>query len=147
MVLVLKLGRHIYPMSLAWSYRDLGTCRCMFRISCSLLCDEWIIWSPYLRFWLETQLILSLSADLTFNNEIIFFCDPYEPDRSRTTSKTLLTDMENDATKDCPCCSFLCMSMKGERGTSKGRVPALQHEALALEYSSVLYKGKQWHSK
>lgn len=103
-------------MSLAWSYLNLGACGCTCRVNCSLLC-EWIIWSPYLRFWPETQLTVSPSVDLTFNNEIIFFYDPYEQDRNSTTSKTLLTDMENDATKTVH--SFLCMSVKGERGTAK----------------------------
>lgn len=31
-----------------------------------------------------------------------------------------------------------------QRG-SKGRDPAPQHEALAAEYCSMLYKGKNWH--
>lgn len=86
-------------MSLARSCLKLGTPGCTFRVSCSLLWDERIVWSPCLRFWPEIQLTPSPSAVLTFTNEIIFSCDPPEPDRSSTTSETLLTDMEDDATK------------------------------------------------
>jgi len=86
-------------VSLAGSCLELGTSGRPFRVSCSLLWAEWIIWSSCLRFWSEVLLAPSPSTLRTFTDEIIFSCDPSEPDRSSATSEALLTDMENDAMK------------------------------------------------
>lgn len=86
-------------MILAQSRLKLGTSGCTLRVSRSPLWAEWIICSPFLRFWPGTQLTPSPSAVLTFTNEIIFSYDPPEPDSSSTTSEALLTGMEDDATK------------------------------------------------
>lgn len=56
------------------------------------------------------------------------------------TSETLLEGMESDAA--CPCCSFLCMSVKGERETAKVEILHHHMRHLLQNTAACFRKGK-----